>query len=159
MSEFELQANDIETAIQTVDDRIRDFGYGVGTIGAVSAIKAGFLIWCISEEERRLGGGFPYVIIDQLPEEDDEGWASYIIPPPKSSLRHRMESYWGIRIAFTHAGSLISSIKNKQSRAYAQAAPNHIEGCQIVDDLFDISRLDTHTLIRSFVQVRDLIQS
>lgn len=159
MSNFELQANDIETALQVSADRIRDFGYGIETIGALSAIQAGFLIWCISQEERRLGGSFPKIVIDQLPDVDDPGWPLYIQPPPKSSLKRRMESYWGIRVAFTHTGSKVSSISNKQSKKFALGAPNHLKGCSIANDIFDIGNLDTHTLIRSFVQVRDLIYS
>jgi len=158
MSEFEQIANDVVTAIETAESRISDFGYGPATDEAVSAVNAGLVTWLISSEERRLNGSFRTKVLDQLPNNDDPSWQTYISPAPAHSLKRRLEALWGIRIAYTHTAADVTMISNARNRQYAIDAPRYINGCELRNNILMINKLDFHTTIRSIVQVRDVLR-
>lgn len=157
MSEFELIANDIKTGIEMADLRIADFGYDHDRRYAKSCIQASVVSWMTAYEEHRLGGSFPSVVIDKLPDTDDPNWGSYIMPPPNVTLKNRMEAMWAIRIAYTHSAGYISGISNNTNQTRATQVPHHMQGCRIDGDLLDCSGLSLHTCIRSIVHVQDLL--
>lgn len=157
MSDFELIANDIETGINSAGMLIDDFGYNHDRRYSISCIQASVVSWMTSYEERRLGGSFPDVVINRLPDSDDPRWANYITPPPTATLKQRMEAMWAIRIAYTHSAGFVSGISNATNRARAMSAPLYIPGCRIDGDLLDCSNISLHTCTRSIVHVQDLL--
>ncbi|WP_171134948.1 hypothetical protein [Ruegeria sp. HKCCD7221] len=158
MSEFEQIANDVVTAMETAEYRISEFGYGAATDEAVSAVNAGLVTWLISSEERRLNGSFRKKVLDQLPNNDDPNWQSYISPQPTHSLKRRLEALWDIRIAYTHTAADVTMISNAQNQQYAIDAPRYINGCELRNNILMVNKLDFHTAVRSIVQVRDILK-
>ena len=158
MSPFEIRANNIVTAIQAAGQRVDDFGYQDDpTIETVSRTVGMFLTWLTACEEARLGSPFHEKVIDRLPEVDHPSWEIYILPKPQSSLKNRIKSIWGARIAFTHADGEIDLIMNSRNKGYALEAEKYLPGVKIENRKMYLNNSVFHTAIRSMVHVRDIL--
>lgn len=163
MTDFEMRANNIEVAISTVRQRVEDFGYPHESPDeTVSRVVGMFICWLTACEEARFqdigaGATFRTAVIDALPTVDDPNWDTYIMPKPSSSLKQRAEALWGIRIAFTHADGDTNLISNSTNRAFAQNAPLHIPGVALENGKLNLSGCNTHTPIRTIVQLRAVL--
>ncbi len=163
MNEFETRANNIRTAIGAARYRVDNFGYKQdNTEETVSRIIGMFITWLTSTEEARhqddeLNGSFKKDVIDKLPEIDDPTWDSYIKPAPTSTLKSRVESLWGIRIAYTHGDGDISLIRNRTNKNYAIQAVTTFASVELKDDRLHINEGILHEAIRTFVQLRDIL--
>jgi hypothetical protein len=160
MTEFEIRANNIATAIGVSRERILDFGYEFDDPGeAVSRIYGMFVSWLTACEEARLGGSFRKVVIERLPTIDDESWPNYIMPIPTSTLRKRAESLWGIRVAFTHGDGDLRKVTNQTNRSYAEDAHVHLPGVSKVDERIHVNGGLEHHAIRTIVQIQDILKT
>ena len=165
MSPFEITANNIVTVIQAAPYRIKNFGYPDAADEAVSAVNASFVTWLTACAEamaqtrtKKPRADFCTDIIDKLKDDDDPNWPSFIQPAPASSLRRRLESMWGIRVAFTHSDGDITGITVPRNLTFATDAPKYLKGVSLIGDRLDVSKCDLHTAIRSIVQVRCVLQ-
>lgn len=158
MCPFEIRANNIVIALETAGQRVDDFGYQDDpTIETVSRTVGMFLTWLTACEEARLGGPFSEKVIKRLPEVDDQSWGTYILPKPESSLKNRIKSIWGARIAFTHADGEIDLITNFTNKGYALEAEEYLPGVKIENGKMYLNENVFHTAIRSIVHVRDIL--
>lgn len=157
MTDFEIRANNIATAISASLHRIEDFGYKDDPpIESVSRIYGMFITWLTACEEARHQGSFSKSVIARLPDQDNPNWDTYILPPPTSTLKQRATALWGIRIAFTHGDGDLDLIK-PTNRAYAADAPNHLPGASVVGNRLVLNREIEHTAIRTMVQLRAVL--
>ena len=165
MSDFEIRANNIETAIQSARERVVDFGYSDDSPEeAVSRVVGMFITWLTACEEARQqesngSASFTRNVIQALPVEDDPNWDTYLQPPPSSTLRQRAEALWGIRVAYTHGDGDIELITNLNNKEYAKNAPNILRGVSIQDGKLILNEGVYHEAIRTMVQIRDVLQS
>ncbi len=164
MTSFEIRASNIVTAIEAAHMRISDFGYDDDPIEeSISRINGMFITWLTSCEEARhqsndSKASFVKSVIEKLPENDDPEWPTYIEPKLSCTLRQRTEAYWGIRIAYTHADGEINLISNRMNRAFAENVPNIFDGANIADGKLMVQGISSHVAIRTFVQLRDVLQ-
>lgn len=162
MSEFEIRANNIWTGIQNSENRIKDFGYeSEDPYDLMSQIIGMFITWLNATEEVRQNskgnsGSFRTTIIDKLDEDDDPNWNSYLAES-KGTLKNRVKSLWGIRIAFTHGNGDISLIKNDINREYAKNSKKYLPGIELKNNKLKLRGFIIHHAIRTIVQVRDII--
>lgn len=158
MSDFEIRANNIATAISTSSQRISDFGYEEDAPEeAVSRIYGMFVTWLTACEEARHQTGYSQSVIAALPDNDDPNWSQYIAPAPTSTLKQRAQALWGIRVAFTHSDGDLNLITNTTNNGYANDAPNHLPGVSISNDRLIITEAIQHTAIRTMVQLHDVL--
>ena len=79
MSEFEIRANNVRTAIETASHRVDDFGCSDDPIlESVSRVVGMFITWLTACEEARLHGSFYSKVINQLPINDVPNWATVL---------------------------------------------------------------------------------
>lgn len=163
MSDFEIRANNIVTAIQVADHRVKDFGYAEDSPEEASSRIVGmFVTWLTACEEARhqatnSSASYTRNVINALPVQDDPNWDDYIMPPPTSTLRERAEALWGVRIAFTHGDGDLNLISNQQNKSYAQNAAKILEGVSINGTKLILNGGLFHSAIRTMVQIRDVI--
>ncbi len=159
MSAFETRAHNIVTALQATRHRVEAFGYSEDPVNeSVSRVFRMFLTWLTACEEARLGGSFHSKVIDLLPDVDDSGWETYIMPKPESTLKQRVQAIWGVRITFTHGDGDIDLITNLRNRDYALNSIKHLPGTKIDNGKLYLSSSVSYTAIRTIVQVRDIIK-
>jgi hypothetical protein len=165
-SDFELRADNICIALSAARHRIENYGYDHKPADiAISALRATFITWLVACEEARaqdrLGNSkanFVDSVLELLPIADDPSWPNFIEPPPLSSLRHRLEALWGIRIAYTHSDGNVMKIASEKNRKFAIQAPLHLPGTSLIGNWLDVSKCDLHTVKRSIIQVRSILQ-
>ena len=163
MSDFEIRANNIETAIQSARQRVEDFGYSCDSPEeTVSRVVGMFITWLTASEEARQqdinnNATFTKNVIQALPVNDDSSWETYIMPQPTSTLRERAESLWGIRVAYTHGDGNIDLIKNTKNKQYALNSQNILEGVLVENNRLILSEGVYHEAIRTMVQIRDVL--
>ena len=158
MTDFELRANNIITAIEAANSRIENFGYSDDPPAeSVSRIYGMFVTWLTACEESRLGGSYSQSVIAALPSNDDPLWPTFIQPQPTSTLQQRASALWGIRIAFTHGDGDVSLITNAANKAYATNAPSHFPGVTIAGSRLSLTPAIAHSAIRTIVQVRSIL--
>jgi len=163
MSDFEIRANNIVTGISGVRSRIEDFGYTDDDAKeSVSRVVAMFIAYLTTCEEARhisnnINASFSNDVLAKLPVQDDPTWDAYIDPALTSSLRERVESLWGVRVAFTHGDGDLSLIKNARNKKFAQDAPLHLDGVTIADGKMSLNESVFHIATRTMVQVADLL--
>lgn len=164
MSDFEIRANNIKTAIEIAEQRVNEFGYKEDDAKeTVSRVIGMFITWLISCEEARqmdLHGDCSFVkcVIDNIPAIDNPVWENYIEPPHKCSLKDRVEALWGIRIAFTHCDGDINLISNKKNKEYAIKSSEVFDSVFFEGDKLILTSGLYHEAIRTMVQVRDLLK-
>ena len=163
MSDFEIRANNITTGISGVRSRIEDFGYSEDDAAeSVSRVVAMFITYLTTcEEARHIGNNinatFSSDVLARLPEQDNPTWGTYIVPAPTSTLKERVESLWGVRVAFTHGDGDLSLIKNQRNKLFAEDAPSHLRGVTVTNGVMSINEGVFHVAIRTMVQVRDVL--
>lgn len=163
MSDFEIRANNIATALEGAKNRVKSFGYEEDTPEeADSRIIGMFITWLTASEEARHANSngsasFKKDVIDKLPAIDDPSWKNYIEPKPSSTLKQRAEALWGIRVAFTHGDGDINLIKNQINNDYALSVPNIFDRVKIENNKIVLNRSIIHQAIRTIVQIRDLL--
>ena len=158
MSEFELRANNIATAIGASRGRIDDFGYGDDpTNESVSRIYGMFITWLTACEEARHPHSYSKSVIDALPDHDDPDWKVYISPRTGWTLKERAQALWGIRIAFTHGDGEINLISNSKNKSYAINSARIFKGVSIENNRLVINGAIEHVAIRTMVHIRDVL--
>ncbi len=163
MSNFEIRANNIQTAINTTRNRIEDFGYEDDSAEeSVSRVIGMYITWLTSSEEARQqsinsNATFRKNVIDVLPTNDDPSWDHYIEPAPTSTLKQRAEALWGIRIAFTHGDGDIDLITNTTNKNFALNAPSVFNSVSINSNKMMLNESIYHTAIKTMVQIRDVL--
>ncbi len=163
MSDFEIRANNIATAISNTRQMVEDFGYDDDTPEeAESRVIGMYITWLTATEEARHqqangNASFKRDVIDQLPITDDSSWSSYISPQPTSTLRERVEALWGIRIAFSHGDGDIDLITSPTNKAYAENVPNIFPNIKIENNQMILNSAIINKAIRTMVQVRDVL--
>ena len=163
MSDFEIRANNIVTGISGVRSRVEDFGYAEDDAKeSVSRVVAMFITFLTTCEEARhisnnINASFSNDVLAKLPLQDDPTWDTYIEPAPTSSLIERVESLWGVRVAFTHGDGDLSLIKSQRNKRYAQDAPLHLDGVTITDGIMSVNESIFHVATRTMVQVADIL--
>lgn len=161
MSDFEIRANNISTAISVARQRVKDFGYDDDSSEASESRVVGmFITWLTASEEARQqavnsNASFKKSVIDVLPLQDDINWDSYL--SANTTLRQRAEALWGIRVAFTHGDGNIDLITNTTNRAYVLNAPNVFSNIKIENNTLVLTNSIFHQAIRTMVQIRDVI--
>lgn len=163
MSDFEVRANNMETAIAGAMDRVAEFGYESDSPGEAGSRLIGmYICWLTACEEARRqlanpNASFKSDVINVLPTADDPSWQTFIEPRPSSTLRQRAESLWGIRIAFTHGDGDIALIRDRKNQQFAQDAHLHIPGVTLRGTQLILSGCNLHTLIRTIVQIQAVL--
>jgi hypothetical protein len=153
MSDFEIRANNIKTAIEDSRSRVTHFGYDDDApTESVSRVVAMFITYLTTCEEARhidnnIDASFSRDVLAKLPEQDDPSWGVYIQPIPTSSLKKRVESLWGVRVAFTHGDGNLSRIKNARNKRFAEDAPLHLPGVSVVNGEMTINESVYHVAI------------
>ena len=163
MSDFETRANNIETGISGVRSRVEDFGYSQDEAAeSVSRVVAMFITYLTTCEEARhissdINASFSNDVLAKLPEQDNPSWGTYINPAPTSSVKERVESLWGVRVAFTHGDGDLSLIKSQRNKQFAENAPSHLRGVTVTNGIMSLNEGVFHVAIRTMVQVRDVL--
>lgn len=163
MSDFETRANNIETGIRGVRSRVEQFGYSDDEAAeSVSRVVAMFVTYLTACEEARhiqndINASFSREVLDKLPDIDEPSWGSNIRPVPTSSLKKRLESLWGIRVAFTHGDGDLSLIRSLRNKQFAINAPLHLEGVAVHQNIMTLNEGIFHVAIRSVVQLREIL--
>lgn len=163
MSDFEVRANNIATAISGTKQRVEHFGYDDDSPDeAESRIIGMYITWLTATEEARHqqangNASFRRDVIDQLPITDDSSWGSYISPQPTSTLKQRAEALWGIRIAFSHGDGDINLITNQTNKNYVLDSVNHFPNIRIENNKLILNSSIIGKAIRTMVQIRDVL--
>jgi hypothetical protein len=129
-----------------------------------SVLRAAFVTWIVACEEARaqLRTGNPSAdflnqVINALPDLDDPTWEQTNSDGFHSSLKYRMKSLWGIRIAFTHSDGDTAKICNTRNRTWAESAHLHINGVTMKSGQIDMSGADLHYIATSFAQLQTVL--
>ena len=102
MTDFEIRANNIATAISASHQRVEHFGYSDDPAKeSVSRIYGMFITWLTACEEARHQNSYSKSVISALPNIDDPNWKTYISPAPTSTLKQRIESLW-VYVLYSH---------------------------------------------------------
>lgn len=163
MTNFEVRANNMETAISGARHRVTEFGYASDSSDETASRLIGmYICWLTSCEEARRqlanpNASFRTDVINVLPTSDDPSWQAFIEPRPSSTLRQRAESLWGIRVAFTHGDGDIALIRDKKNQQFAQDAHLHIPGVTKSGTQLILSGCNLHTPIRTIVQIQAVL--
>lgn len=164
MTDFEIRANNIVTAIEVARHRVEDFGYSQDSPEETDTRVVGmFVTWLTACEEARQqtlipNASFTKNVINALPIQDDPKWNTYIMPLPTSTLRERAEALWGIRVAFTHGDGNINLITNSQNKQYARNSANIFDAVTIHGSRLVLHGGIYHPAVRTMVQIRDLLK-
>lgn len=163
MTDFEVRACNMETAIEGARHRVAEFGYESDSPDeAASRLIGMYICWLTACEEARRqqanpNASFRSDVINVLPISDDPSWQTFIEPRPSSTLRQRAESLWGIRIAFTHGDGDIALIRDRTNQRFAQDAHLHIPGVTMSGTKLILSSCNLHTPIRTIVQIQAVL--
>jgi hypothetical protein len=163
MTDFEVRANNMATGISGARCRVAEFGYADDSPDeATSRLIGMFICWLTACEEARRqltnpSASFKSDVINFLPSSDDPNWKIFIEPRPASTLRQRVESLWGIRIAFTHGDGDTDLIRDRTNKKFAQDAHLHIPGVAMRGTQLILSGCNLHTPIRTIVQVQAVL--
>ncbi|MBM0744314.1 hypothetical protein JOY44_22320 [Phormidium sp. CLA17] len=163
MSDFEIRANNIMTAIEIAEHRVSNYGYSDDPPEeTVSRVIGMFITWLTACEEARQqvvngNASFTRNVIEALPVDDDPNWDTCIMPPSNSTLKERAQALWGIRVAFTHGDGDITLIKNTQNRQFAINSQSQLMGVSIQNNKIYLRETVCHIAIRTMVQIRDVL--
>lgn len=157
--DYGLMSN-LSQVIGQAKNRTENYGYPDGGRTA-SVLKAAFVTWLVACEEARaqdrtgnLNANFVKQVVEVLPDDDDPAWEQTSSEGFDAPLKNRMQSFWGIRIAFTHSDGDVSKIGNLNSKLWSQSAHLHVNGVKMNGNVIDMLSADLHYIHRSFAQLQ-----